>query len=165
MINNSKNTALTLAVGRAGDETAVRGSFGFEFGGQRSIQIPVSAIAPAAAPEPEVVYVTAARTAAVNDSAFDVEALVADLTDEQYEELQRQIRANDDQYELVEQRQAQQKNLIETQQQQLERLRREAEVIRKEAEALRLAEEKRKAEEEASRQKFAQRLASKGDSK
>ena len=100
----------------------------------------------AAAPEPE----------------FNVETLVADLTDEQYEqlryEMQMQDAANTEQYELVEYRQAQQKNLIESQAEELERL-------RKEAEALRVAEEARKAAEAEAQQKFKARLAAKGDTK
>jgi hypothetical protein len=39
MLDNKRNTALTLSVGHAGEETAVRGSFGFEFGGQRKIKL------------------------------------------------------------------------------------------------------------------------------
>ena len=59
MMDNERNSALTLSVGMAGDETAVRGSFGFEFGGERKMELPVAAMkyAPApvvvAEPEPE----------------------------------------------------------------------------------------------------------------
>lgn len=56
MIDNDYNSAFTIAVGQAGGETAVSGSFGFEFGGNRN-SIPVFEIAPAATysapPEPE----------------------------------------------------------------------------------------------------------------
>lgn len=44
MMDNSRNTALTLAVGRAGGETAVSGSIGFEFGGQRKMVIEIAEI-------------------------------------------------------------------------------------------------------------------------
>ena len=72
--------------------------------------------------------------------------------------MQMQDAANTEQYELVEYRQAQQKNLIESQAEELERL-------RKEAEALRVAEEARKAAEAEAQQKFKARLAAKGDTK
>jgi hypothetical protein len=39
MLNDDNNAAVTLSVGAAGSETAVRGSFGFEFGGSRSIDM------------------------------------------------------------------------------------------------------------------------------
>jgi hypothetical protein len=35
MMDDNHNTALTLVLGHAGDETAVRGSVGFEFGGSK----------------------------------------------------------------------------------------------------------------------------------
>lgn len=39
MVDDDSRTALTLAVGRASDETAVAGSVSFEFGGQRRIKV------------------------------------------------------------------------------------------------------------------------------
>jgi hypothetical protein len=53
MMKGDRNTAFTVAVGRAGSETAVRGSVGFEFGGQRKMTLPVSEIRYSAPPEPE----------------------------------------------------------------------------------------------------------------
>ncbi len=51
MLDNDRNTALTFAVGVAGDETAAKASFGFEFGGTGRMEMPM--IVPAAAPPPE----------------------------------------------------------------------------------------------------------------
>ncbi len=39
MMDDERNSAVTLSLGRSGDETAVRGSFGFEFGGTRKISM------------------------------------------------------------------------------------------------------------------------------
>lgn len=57
MMNSDRNTAFTVAVGRAGSETAIQGSVGFEFGGDRvKFSMPVAkeiVYLPApAAPEP-----------------------------------------------------------------------------------------------------------------
>jgi hypothetical protein len=35
MLEGEENAALTLSLGIAGDETAINGGFGFEFGGKR----------------------------------------------------------------------------------------------------------------------------------
>lgn len=53
MMNNDMNTALTVAVGVAGSETAVSVSAGFEFGGVRRIVIPVEKIIYMSPPDPE----------------------------------------------------------------------------------------------------------------
>ena len=60
MMDNDHRTAVTVAVGHAGSETIVQGSIGFEFGGQRKIELPVEAIVHTpvvAAPEPDGVVV------------------------------------------------------------------------------------------------------------
>ena len=41
MMDNDRNTAFTVAIGMAGSETAVQGSVGFEFGGDRKMTVPV----------------------------------------------------------------------------------------------------------------------------
>jgi len=51
MLDHENRSALTLSIGRAGDETAIRVSFGFEFGGDRRMKIDMASIMPAAAPE------------------------------------------------------------------------------------------------------------------
>ena len=61
MMDNDSRTALTLSVGHSGDETAVRGSVGFEFGGPRRIEIPKMVIE-----EPE--YVTPPELAAADET-------------------------------------------------------------------------------------------------
>jgi hypothetical protein len=60
MIDDDMNSGLTLSVGHAGSETAIQGSYGFEFGGARGARIDMSSFAPAltpaiiiAEPEPE----------------------------------------------------------------------------------------------------------------
>ena len=53
MLDDDRRSALTLSVGHAGSETAIRGSFGFEFGGDRRMKIDMAEIQPAAAPPPE----------------------------------------------------------------------------------------------------------------
>jgi hypothetical protein len=50
VMDNDRNSALTIAVGRAGSETAVQGSFGFEFGGTRRMEVPQMVPTPAAEP-------------------------------------------------------------------------------------------------------------------
>lgn len=51
-MDDERNSALTMSVGHAGSETAIRGSFGFEFGGSRKIDIPAVMMAPD--PEPSL---------------------------------------------------------------------------------------------------------------
>lgn len=162
ILDNDRNSALTVAVGHAGSETAIRGSFGFEFGGERGISMDdfVSKSAPVYIIEDNTYEDEVPGSIDLTEPELNIENMVADLTDEQYEELRREMRiqdeSNDEQYELVEYRQMQQKNLIETQAEEIERL-------RKEAEALRAAEEARKAAEARAQQKFRKRLATKGD--
>ena len=58
MLDNDRNTALTFAVGVAGDETAAKASFGFEFGGTGRMEMPAIVTVPVVAPpqpEPEPV--------------------------------------------------------------------------------------------------------------
>lgn len=60
MLDNERNAALTFAVGIAGDETAAKASFGFEFGGPRKMEIPTLSglySRAAIAPEPDPVPV------------------------------------------------------------------------------------------------------------
>ena len=55
MLDDDRNSAFTLSIGQAGSETAVLGTFGFEFGGPRREPLPPP---PAAAPRPIVVSPT-----------------------------------------------------------------------------------------------------------
>ena len=50
MIDDEMNSGLTLSVGHAGSETAIQGSYGFEFGGTRGMRVDMSSIAPSRAP-------------------------------------------------------------------------------------------------------------------
>ena len=69
------------------------------------------------------------------DEDFDPNGLMAELTDEQYKQLKQEIEQTEEDHELVEQRQAQQQNLIESQAQEIERLKQEADELRKKQEA------------------------------
>lgn len=155
MLDNENNAGLTIAVGRAGSETAIQGSFGFEFGGDRPMRFDISHLipepAPMAAPEPVL-----EEMVIVADESWSADELVAQLTDEQYEDLKSQIQDNDEDYAMVEQRQVQQAMVIESQADELARLKREAEALKAEQEA------RKKAEAEA-QEKFKSRLAAKGD--
>jgi hypothetical protein len=53
MLDNDRNTAVTLAIGRSGNETAIRGSFGFEFGAKRPIKLDIASLVPPAPPPPD----------------------------------------------------------------------------------------------------------------
>ncbi len=56
MLPGDRNTGLTLAVARAGNETAVQASVGFEFGGSRKIELPAAPVAiPYQPPEGSVI--------------------------------------------------------------------------------------------------------------
>ena len=55
MLDDKRNTALTLAVGRAGDETAVRGSLSVELGGYRQPPVDMTALVRQAMPPPQPV--------------------------------------------------------------------------------------------------------------
>lgn len=125
MIDNERNAGLTFAMGHAGSETAMRASFGFEFGSDRPMRLDLSSIAPAAAPEPDGVYLTEAE--------YD-EMLMAQATQEQH---------NED-IENIEYRIAQQDNLIESLREQHEDD--EAEIERLKQEAARLRAEQQEQE-------------------
>jgi len=88
MLNNSRNTALTFALGVAGDETAAKASFGFEFGGSRKIDM--SGIVGAARELPLVYeevsvpdeYVTEAELEIADEEIrHEVEVAVAEVGD------------------------------------------------------------------------------------
>ncbi|MGI9293427.1 MAG: hypothetical protein ACR2PS_05540 [Pseudomonadales bacterium] len=62
MLDNERNSALTMAVGFAGDETSAKASFGFEFGGARHIDLPTIAVDPVEEPEPNTSWLLAEVT-------------------------------------------------------------------------------------------------------
>ena len=123
-LDNDRNSAFTLSLGVAGDETAVRGSFGFEFGGDRHIEIYK------AAPDPEPAPVPTGMLLVPEDEYNGL--MMAQV---QQEEL-------DDHEQLVADKFAQYDNLIEERNRQraedeaeIERLKREAAALRAEQEA------------------------------
>jgi hypothetical protein len=138
MMDNERNSALTLSVGQAGDETAVRGSFGFEFGGKRSMKMDLSGVnayAVTEPAEPEVVYATPPGQVALSETEYEA-LLMAQVQEEELEQL--------------EDRYAQQQSLIEELQKEmdshdvdeaeLERLKRQAAQLAAEQEARKQSE-------------------------
>lgn len=104
--------------------------------------------------EPVAEIFSEPQESAANDwSAND---LVAQLSEEQYEELKEKIKEADEDYERVEYVQSQQQSTIEVQQSTIEELKREAERLMAEQAA-------RKREEAATQAKFKARLKSKGE--
>jgi hypothetical protein len=152
MLDNERNAGLTLAVGHAGSETAVRGSFGFEFGGDRPMRFDLSELMPApaaVAPEPE-----------------PVPAGMVLVYEDELEELQLMAENSEDYEEHIEQteyRYAQQQNQIDALQREHENDEAEIERLKQEAAALR---ERQEADEEL-RQSVRQRILEKrkGDEK
>jgi hypothetical protein len=85
MLDDERRSAFTLSVGHSHGETAVQGSFGFEFGGDRRMKISMAEIEPKAAPpEPEPVVVAAAAREAVDEA---VQTVVVDH-DEDIQQIQ-----------------------------------------------------------------------------
>ena len=100
MMDNDRNTAFTVAVGMAGSETAVQGSVGFEFGGQRRMELP---------PVEKLIYMPAAEPAAAAPNGVVVPF-------DEYDELLAQAASAEDIEEYAEQaehRYVQQQHLIE----------------------------------------------------
>jgi hypothetical protein len=147
MLDRENRSAFTVSVGRAGSETAVRGSFGFEFGGDRRMKIDMAHLAPepAAAPAP---YEPPAGQALVDEDEYQA-LLVAQESAEQ---------AND-WHEQAEYRYAQQQSLIEELERDHDLKEEELAQLKREAAALRAKEE---ADEER-RAKVRQLLKDKGD--
>lgn len=143
MLKGDRRSAVSLAVGVSGDETAVRGSFGFEFGGDRRIEVAPAMLEPEPAPIPTGKML-------VSEDEYDKLVLMA----ENSEDIEEHI-------EQTEYRYAQQQSLIEDLQEQvaeheddqeeLDRLKREAAALRakqEEADARREAVLKRYADKE-----------------
>jgi hypothetical protein len=138
MLDNERNTALTFAVGVAGDETAAKASFGFEFGGQRRMEIPdLSALYDQAArmpepePEPEPDPVPVGSVVITEDEYHGL--LLAQVQQEEFEEQQQMVADKFAQYD----------SLIEERQKEHELDDAEIERLKLEAEALRAADEAR----------------------
>lgn len=121
MMDDERNTALTIAVGHAGSETAVRGSFGFEFGGQRK----AVTVTPTSTPTPTPTPTTSGPAVLMVEQA-EYDELYAQAV--QKEELESYI-------EEQEYRYAQQQNQLKANDAELARLKAEAEALRKEQEA------------------------------
>jgi hypothetical protein len=140
MLDDKSRTALTLSVGHSGDETAVRGSIGFEFGGDRRIEIP------RVVPEP-------------------VPTGMLLIGEDEYEELQLMAENSEEveeHFEQAETRYAQQQSLIEELQEDLEEHEdnlEELDRLKREAAALRAKQE----EDEARRQAVLDKYAEKGE--
>lgn len=139
MLDNDNNTAFTLAIGTAGDETAVRATAGFEFGGSRKMVIPeVLYEESEPEPEPQGVWVP-------EDEYYEL--TMAQVQQEEFEEHASQ---NEDRY-------AQQENRITNLEQELadrEAALEEFERLKAEAAELKRKEEARKAAEEADKESF-----------
>jgi hypothetical protein len=97
MLDDDRRSALTVSIGRAGDETAIRGSFGFEFGGDRRMKINLPQ--PIAAPAP---YEPPAGQIVVDDAEYQTLLMAQESSEE-----------NKDFHEQAEYRYAQQQHLIE----------------------------------------------------
>ena len=105
MFDNERNTALTAAIGVAGEETAAKISFGFEFGGKRHMELPLAAVV-IAEPEPEPEPVTGVW---MSDSEYD-DLVMAQVQQEDFNEQQQMVVDKFAQYDhLIEANQAQQR--------------------------------------------------------
>ena len=142
MLDNDRRSALTLSVGQSGDETAVRGSFGFEFGGDRRIEIPSFAPAPVAAPPPEPAPVPTGMIQ-LTASEYDGLMLMADNSEQM-----------EDYAEQAEYRYAQQQSLIEDLQRGHDDDDAEIERLKQEAAALRASDKEGAARRESVRQRI-----------
>jgi hypothetical protein len=137
MLDNEQNSALTLAVGRAGDETAVKGSFGFEFGGERRMQIPAITTAPEPVPTGMV---------QIPIEEYD-NLLMAQVQEEEFEEQQQMVEEKFTQYD----------HLLQAQQEEHERDDAEIERLKREAAESRAADKKRAAKRAAVRERYAEK--------
>jgi len=146
MFDNERNSALTLSVGRAGDETAVRGSFGFEFGGSRRIEMPTIA------PEPEPIQPAPVPTGMIQIDEAEYSDLMAQAV--QKEEFEEAV-------ELGEYRHSQQQSLIEELKLEIAKHETDDEDIdrlKQEAAALRAAQEAEEKKQSDIRAQFKRRL-------
>jgi len=112
MLNSDNNTALTVGIGQSGHETAIQGSFGFEFGGQRKIEIPAVIFEPVAEPVGVILTDDEYNELVMQASAAEERpnVLMADITQEEYEkqheieeqryiEHQQEIKAKDKEFD------------------------------------------------------------------
>lgn len=146
MLDDDKNSAFTVAVGVAGSETAIQGSFGFEFGGSRRIPAPVVVVQP----KEKTALASAVPDGKLLVDENEYHSLL--LAQVQQEEL-------DEQRELAEERYAQQQSLIEDLQKEvaeheqddaeIARLKRQAAELTAEQEARKQAEADRRAKAKA----------------
>lgn len=156
MIDNDRNSAFTIAVGVAGSETAVSGSFGFEFGGDRSSRIPAFKAAPtviAAPPEPEPEPIGSTVTIPVDE--YD-QLLMAQV---QQEELDDHEQQSEDRYTQQQHRIEALEDELEDREKNLEDLER----LKREQAELQAAEEARAARRAAIREKLLKNAESKND--
>jgi hypothetical protein len=102
MLDNDRNAGLTLSIGYAGDETAVRGSFGFEFGSDRPMQFDLSSVAPAAVPPPPPPEPVPTGMVQISETEYE-DLLIAQVQQEELDEYTEQ----------AEYRYAQQQSLLE----------------------------------------------------
>jgi hypothetical protein len=147
MFADDKNSSVTIAFAKAGSETAIQGSFGFEFGGSR---IPVFEAAPEVTMiEPEL----PAGTRVIPETEYAT-LLMAQVQQEEFEDA---VRAGNE-------RHAQQQSLISDLQKEVKEFESESESIeRLKQEAARIAaeQESRKLAEAVSKAKFRARLEAK----
>lgn len=150
MLDGDRNTALTIAVGKSGDETAIRATAGFEFGGDRNSPMPLYAPAPKAAPpsapaaEPMGMY--------ISEEEYDL-LMMAQVNIEEYEEHAEQ----------VEYRQVQQTQLIEELQNEHEADDAKISALKATVDAALKERDERDAKEHISQEAFKARLAAKED--
>ena len=150
-MDDERNSAVTLSVGRSGDETAVRGSFGFEFGGTRKISMANFEYPNKL--EEDTDMLVGAGMVTIPEEEYEA-LLMAEVTEEEFEE----------QKQVVEDRFAKYDNLIIAQQEEIVYLREEAaaheddqeelERLKQEAAALRAKEAEREARLEKARDNF-----------
>ena len=149
MRDDDNNAAFTVAIGRAGSETAIQGSFGFEFGGSRIPAfkaVPELALAAPAIPDgtrniPEEEYAS---------------LLMAQV---QQEELEEYAQQSDDRY-------AEQRVLIDAMQDELDAREsgiEDIERLKREQAAIKAADEARAARRAAVREKLLKKAGEKTD--
>jgi hypothetical protein len=152
MLDSDNRTALTLSVGHAGDETAIRGSVGFEFGGDRRMKIDMSELVPVTPTPTPTTYEPPPGTVLIYADELEELELMAQSSEEV-----------EDHLEQAEYRYAQQQNQIDALEAEHEEDAAEIERLKQEAAALR---ERQEADEEL-RESVRQRILDKrkGDEK
>jgi peptidoglycan hydrolase CwlO-like protein len=124
MLDEDNSTALTFSAGYAGSEVAISGSFGFEFGGSRKMDLPQ----PTATPKPTGIILT--------EDEYET-LLMAQVQQEEIEELEEKYSNTQEELDSLREQLKSEQNSHKDDDQELELLKQQV------AEAIEEAEERR----------------------